>query len=440
MLGSKSVQFLGMADHFQPGKQPFPFGGVDLFQLAQHKSHVVYPGIISGQTWILLVGTTFLRSADLSRWKIRIVHEDGHEVGNSLVNDLSKIPAAELAARLKGADARPNSSQSQTEIYFQEGADFVLFPITLANTVVNKPGKCTIQSIYGDDVEEIGVVQFHYQPTPSFTADQIKAIEADPLARRTVQYALGCKLCPAKLHTYAGLSRSSRLEKEGHIWYADLPDEWTCKCGRSTIALRYIRESGHGMLLLDEAFARPGMSYARRYSHAQIRNIGTTFTALLDSTSFEGPIQEFIEKNLVLLAKFNAKQLFVKPSFLGKHVADFAALDHQGIFWLIEIERPSLDLFRKKDGHPTAELMHAYNQVIDWIHQYQKHSAAVIDVLGLKSDVVTTVKGVVVAGRSTTVSHDKLVRHLQNPPYANVEFMTLDDLAASMMNLSARLS
>jgi hypothetical protein len=45
LLGRESpLLFLGLADHWQPGQQPFPYGGVDLFQLARHKIHLLYPG------------------------------------------------------------------------------------------------------------------------------------------------------------------------------------------------------------------------------------------------------------------------------------------------------------------------------------------------------------------------------------------------------------
>ena len=36
ILGTDTpVLFLGLTDHLQPGLQPFPFGGIDLYQLAQ---------------------------------------------------------------------------------------------------------------------------------------------------------------------------------------------------------------------------------------------------------------------------------------------------------------------------------------------------------------------------------------------------------------------
>ena len=438
----KVVHFLGIADHFQGGIQPFPIGGVDIFQLAQHKSHIVFPAILSGCTWLILVSSEFLRICDLTKWKLRIVHEDGSEIG---ISSLARLPVTsnavpEMAGRPDAASKPTDQRKEKTfELLFPADTKLVLLPISFEACTVSNPGECTVQSIYDGHTEDIGAVTFYYQPTPNFTSDQIKAIEADPGAAKVVRMELGCKLCPTKLSVYAGVNRSPKLEKEGSVWYSDLQGDFECECGKAKYSLQYLRESAHGMLLKDFSLAGSGVSYARQYGHEQIKSIAKEFVALLNTTELEQPIQAFIEKYPLLLSKFNARRLFVKPSILGKFAADFAIIDPRNHLWLIEIERPSIPLFRKKDGHPTAKLMHAYEQVADWVHQFHLHSVAILDTLKLKSDEVVTVKGVVVAGRSTNVSHEVLQRHLSNPPYPNVDFMTLDDLAISLINLSRKL-
>jgi hypothetical protein len=84
--------------------------------------------------------------------------------------------------------------------------------------------------------------------------------------------------------------------------------------------------------------------------------------------------------------------------------------------------------------------MHAYGQVTDWLHTYTKYPAAILDVLSLKEGDVVAVRGAVIAGRSTDVGHEVLQRHLSNPPYPNIEFMTCDDLGVSLLNISRKLA
>jgi hypothetical protein len=200
-----------------------------------------------------------------------------------------------------------------------------------------------------------------------------------------------------------------------------------------------LKESLHGMLLKDFSKGLTGLSYVRQYGHSQVKQIVTDFTQLLDKVRLEQPVQEFIEKHPILLSRFHAKRLFVKPTILGRFTADFALVDSQNQLWLIELEKPSLKLF-KRDGHPAQELMHAYGQVTDWLLQYSKYSGAILDALGLKGEEVVTVRGAVIAGRSRNVTHEVLQRHLSSPPYPNIEFITCDDLGVSLLEISKTMA
>lgn len=93
----------------------------------------------------------------------------------------------------------------------------------------------------------------------------------------------------------------------------------------------------------------------------------------------------------------------------------------------------------KKDGHPTADLMHAYEQVKDWLTQYDKFSPAILSSLKLDPKEVVAVRGAVIAGRSKGLLHEVLQRHLTRSPY-NIEFMTLDDLGSSLLQISKKLA
>jgi len=424
------VLFLGLADHLEPGLQEFPVGGVDLFQLSHHKVHIIYPGLIGGNVWLFLVSTDFLRSADLTKWTLQVMDANNNQIGFATFAPGERTQGA--------ADATLRENESKQPFGFWEGSQFTLLPVKFEGGTIITPGRCAVQSVLDGKILEIGSVEFHYKKMPGFTADQITAIEADPDGRKIVRMELGCKYCQTKARTYAGLKRSPQMEKEGYIWYSDLGERFRCECGRTDYSLEYLRDSMHGLLSKDVSVAAAGVSYVRQYGHAQVVRIVGQYVELLDQEKLEPPVQAFLEKNVVLFARFNAKRLWVKPSIIGLFQADFAVLDTSNHLWFIELERPSIKLF-KKSGHPTGNLMHAYEQVRDWLHQYARNSQAVLDVLKLKREDVVTVRGVVIAGRSATVSHEVLQRHLSMPPYANIDFMTLDDLGTSLLNLSKKL-
>ena len=271
------------------------------------------------------------------------------------------------------------------------------------------------------------------------TPDQIRAIASDPNAVKSIRMDLGCKVCSDKLKAYTGLNRSPQVELEGYIWQTELEDEFTCKCGNTKYSLEYLKESMHALLLKDFSREYTGLSYVRRYGHSQVVKVIQEFTNLLNRERLESPLQEFIERHPILLSRFHAKRLFIKPNIVGRFEADFAVVDFREQLWLIELERPSLQLF-KRDGHPTQALMHAYGQVTDWLTQYAKYPGAILDAINLRAEDVVSVRGAVIAGRSADITHEVLQRHLSNPPYPNIEFMTCDDLGVSLLQISKKIA
>ena len=154
----------------------------------------------------------------------------------------------------------------------------------------------------------------------------------------------------AKSYIIYRAERSKEREKEGAVWQTDLSDKFACECGKTAYTLEYVKESLHGMLLQDFSREGTGLSYIRRYAHAQIVKIVNEFTQLISSERLEQPVQTFIEQYPILLSRFHAKRMFTKPKIVGRYEADFAVVNSQNNLCLIELERPSLQLF-KKDGH-----------------------------------------------------------------------------------------
>jgi hypothetical protein len=421
--------FLGVADFLQPGKDPFPIGAVDLFQLSQHRAHIIYPGIIRNQEWVFLVNTELLANRDMIQWKLRIVDEDKAILGDV---SFSEVPESE------NGKSTVSGLKPTLDIPIIKDTNFSLLYFKV-DALIPHPGRYVIQYVYGSKSLKVGEAHFHYQKAPTLTPDQIKAIESNPESIKAIRMDLGCKFCPTKLKVYTGLKRQSSLEREGWVWQTDLQERFECQCGKTKYSLEYLKESMHGMLLKDFSRETSGLSYVRRYGHDQVVKVVKEFNQLLYTERHEQPIQTFIEKHPILLSGFHAKRLFVKPNIVGRFQADFAAVDSRDQLWLIELEKPSMKLF-KKDGHPTATMNHAYEQVRDWLYQYAKYPGAILSSLSLKENDVVAVRGAVIAGRSTPAIREALQRHLFVPPYPDIEFMTLDDLANTLLQVSKKLA
>ena len=421
-----SIAFIGIADHFESGGQPFPVGPVDFFQLSQYKAHIFYPTSIQNNEWVFVISGDLLEAESLNRLKIHITDEEGNTLGDVNIN-LTKFEPEVDIRDIKEAIIPINKGISSMLLHFK------------IDTMVMHPGKYIIQAKWNDKYVQIGEVYFHYQPTPPLTGDQIKAIESDPNSAKSIRVDLGCKYCPTKLKVYTAMTRQPQLEEEGCIWQYDAPNEFKCECGKAYYPLKYLKESLHGMLLKRLSKNITTLSYVRSYAHTQIIDIVNEFDKLLETKKDEKTLQEYIEKHPVMLARFHAKRLFVKPTILGRFQTDFAILNTSNQLLMIELEKPTMRLF-KRNGHPTADLMGAYGQVQDWLHEYAKYPTAVLEGLNLKPDQVVAVRGVVIGGRLSQNIFKALQRHLSNPPYSDTEFLTLDDLSKSLIEISRKLA
>ena len=104
----------------------------------------------------------------------------------------------------------------------------------------------------------------------------------------------------------------------------------------------------------------------------------------------------------------------------------------------IEIEKPHLPLFQKT-GHPRAELNHAYDQVRDWLLEYRTSSQQILDRIGLKEEDVCAVKGFVIAGVLEESDRENYRKHQKKNKNNEIGFMSFDELASSVLNLSSEL-
>jgi hypothetical protein len=295
---------------------------------------------------------------------------------------------------------------------------------------VYNPGRHLIT--FGDEI--IGELYFVVVEPEPLTVERIAAIKSDPKASKAVRITIGCKKCPSQLKLYSALETSKSLEKEGFIVNTSAPDEFTCECASTKIDAKILKRNLHA-LLGNRAREGEEMSYVKMYERSVLERIRSEFCKLLAGNPKEEKIQKFIEQNPVLLHQFvpsSDDRIVFKPKFSTKYIGDFAFATPQKELVVIEIE-PLIKLV-KKDGHPTAELNHAFGQVRDWLHEINEHKVAVLDGLGVKREKVGKVRGVVIAGRDAGHDENNL-RKIKGTDHGQVSFLTYDDILASMDTL-----
>jgi hypothetical protein len=229
------------------------------------------------------------------------------------------------------------------------------------------------------------------------------------------------------------LEKSENLEKEGFVWYTDLPDQFRCHCEATLIDLASIRRNLHGPL---GTFASPSaepLDYIPLYEAASLDNLRMEFMHLLDSRQPEEVLQKFIEDNPILLRQFPAEQILFKPPILTFYNADFAVLSPQGELVLIEIEKADTRLL-KKNGDQAAPLTHAIDQVQRWLQVIDEHRVAALASMKIEPQMVGNVRGVIIAGRDRGNDKDHL-RRLKSMLSGRIAFLTFDDLAGSLAAL-----
>ena len=120
----------------------------------------------------------------------------------------------------------------------------------------------------------------------------------------------------------------------------------------------------------------------------------------------------------------------------AEYEMDYALVRGSGLIDLVEIESPSLPLFNKK-GDPSSHLVHAEQQVLDWIDWIELHGPYARSALpGLLSPT-----GYVVIGRSADLNKTTATRlRRRNAIFQpRVVVLTYDDLISRAQNLLAVL-
>jgi len=378
-------------------------------------SHL-FPLSLNGWTMAFM-----LRSAiKTEKRKLRITDEHENEMG---VVDLF----------LQELSAKPGQSflkhNRPVVIAARHGWIPVFLTLRNANIIVSRPGTYFISLARDGRPERIGEVHFAVIDPPPLTPERIAAIRSDPLASKAVRIEVGCKKCQQKFRAYTALERSDKQEEEGWSWYKDIPDKFKCDCGATTIDLSIVRRNLHGLL-----GRRSGddeeVSFIPLYETNALESIRSDFALLLESRPKEETLQKFIEENPILLHQFPSTRILFKPQILTFFVADFAILTPKKELILVELEKSTARLMKKKGG-VAAPLNCAFDQVRDWLQVTDDHRLAVLDSLRIEKDLVGSVRGVVIAGRDEGYDA-KHLRTLKATDWGRISLLTYDDLAFAL--------
>ena len=153
---------------------------------------------------------------------------------------------------------------------------------------------------------------------------------------------------------------------------------------------------------------------------------------LLDTSKRnENSLQKFLTENPILLGLEYAR-IIPKHKLGGEFEVDYALEKFNGLIDLMEIESSNLSIFTKQ-GNPSSYLVHAEQQVIDWLDWVEKNNSYARTTL----DGLISPKGYVIIGRSSSLTKKtkaSLIR--RNKAFnGNISILTYDDVLLKAKSL-----
>ncbi len=298
-----------------------------------------FPLVLSG--WNLALGIRL--SVPFSSLRIKFKSDSGEEIGFVDITAVANPPTTPLTR-----------SDLVLVREFPEAWSVIFCPISAVPYPINvkNPGRYRAVIESGSKEECIG--EFYcvlVEPAP-LTTERIAAIKSNPNLAQGVRIGFGCQVCPTKLQVYAALERLPDSKTDGAIWYADIPDRFTCECGLTNFDLSTVKRNLFAVIG-QPLSSSPQMISVSAYERSALDSLRIEFINLLNTDPREEVIQQFIEKNPVILHQFPSEKLFSKPPILTRFKADFALVTPQKELVLIEIERASIRLL-KSDGGQLA--------------------------------------------------------------------------------------
>ena len=114
-----------------------------------------------------------------------------------------------------------------------------------------------------------------------------------------------------------------------------------------------------------------------------------------------------------------------KHSFGSEYEADYVLKRYNGLYDVVEIEASTLNIYTKQ-GNPSSQLVHAEQQIMDWLEWIEHNSSYARE----KIKKLYSPKGYVVIGRSNTLTaNNKEKLRRRNLVFRDkIEIITYDDL------------
>jgi hypothetical protein len=354
-------------------------------------------------------------------------------------NSNSEIGSFNLSAQSEPPPEFEKVVNKENPILLKPNKGWVTIFLTINDSklLISKPGLIQICCETQNGKKIIGELQFFLTDPSPLTRERIAAIRSDPTAMKAVRLELKCNFCESKFRTYAALEKNEKLEREGIIWYENIPDQFLCECGKTIFPLDLYRKNLHGFIGINQP-SNENFNFLPLYERSSLETLKSTFAHLIQSKPKEERLQEFLNENPILLHQFTSSKLFSKPPILTSFFADFAILTSNKELILIELEKTATKLM-KKDGGVAAELNHAFDQVHSWLHVVDEHRLAVLESLKINKEDVSSVRGVVIAGLDSGYDAHHL-RILKGEDRGRISFYTYDDLLFALEALIRKIS
>lgn len=423
MNGAPNVAYLGLCERVSLIEQPnMALSWFNLLGLRQAYPSHIYPINIPHSALVLAIHNV----RDVEPFNLSIIGPDGNlhggwDFGTPTIEELAQDYDAQ--STLNGAYV-PDDFAGWSP-YMHALGEF---------GIITEPGVYKVVFARGEETFILGHIEFVHVPAPPLTVERIAALRSNPASSRWLRVQVGCKYCTGMARAYAGLDRSEAMEKDGYVWYESLSDTFTCKCGKTNTNLRYLRGNLHG--LLGQANAHGAVvSSERQYTRQAIENLSARFAKLLDTDPIEEKVQQFITTNTLLLHQFDAVELEPKKPILSKYVTDYVIVSSGGRLVLIEIERPGLPLMTAANK-PGAPLNGAVGQVKQWLQELNRDWHAVLRNMDIDPGSITSVRGVVIAGRDKGYSAKQLQALKCWDWGQHISFFTYDDILNGLYNLA----
>jgi hypothetical protein len=182
----------------------------------------------------------------------------------------------------------------------QEGWAPVFVPLD-QTVVITAQGRYLVSARFdGEQPQVIGEFTCLVVDPVPLTLERIAAIKSDPKATKAIRADFGCQACTSKLRVYAALEKSEGLHRDGYTWYQEVPDNFTCGCGKTVLELTTLKRNFFG-LLGGRHSSSSDFNFQPLYEKSALEHLLAEFIVTLNSKPDEEKLQKFIENNPILL-------------------------------------------------------------------------------------------------------------------------------------------